>query len=103
MNLQEFIVLKLMKEEQTVAMLKYDQYFHKRHILIKMPEPFLILLSIYNSNQSHMENLQFMVLIVDDQIRMSMLELNDEYSFPPVTYIEDDEYEEVPGDDEPPE
>ena len=44
-----------------------------------------------------------MVLMVDDQIRMSILELNDEDYFTPVPELEDDEYEEGPGDYNPPE
>ena len=39
----------------------------------------------------------------DDHINISMPELNDEDYTPPVTQLEDDEYEEVPGDDDPPE
>ena len=35
MHLQDFIVMKLRKEEGTVAMIKDDQYFHQRHILKK--------------------------------------------------------------------
>ena len=42
-----------------------------------------------------------MVLLVDDNIRMSMPELNGEDYLPPVTEIEDDENEEGPGDDGP--
>ena len=42
-----------------------------------------------------------MVLIVDDHIRISMPELNDEDYSPPVTYLEYDEYEEGPSDDDP--
>ena len=34
---------------------------------------------------------------------MSMPELNDYYYFPPVTDLEDYEYEEGPGNDDPPE
>ena len=41
--------------------------------------------------------------MVDDHIRMSMPDLNDEDYFPPVTDLEDDEYEEGPGDDDSPE
>ena len=50
-----------------------------------------------------MDKLRFIVLMFDDHIRMSMSELNDEDYFPPVTELEDDENEEVPGDDGPPE
>ena len=90
MHLQDFIVLQLNKEEGTVSMIKYDQSFHQRHIFIKMANPILILLSMAESNQPHMEKLRFMVLMVNDYIRMSMYELNDEDYFPPVTYLEDD-------------
>ena len=55
-----------------------------------------------DSNYPHMDKLRFMVLIVDDNIRMSMSELNDEDYFPPVTELEDDKNEEGPGDDGPP-
>ena len=48
-----------------------------------------------------MDKLWFMVLMVDDHIRMSMPELNYEDYFPPVTELEDYEYEEGPGDYEP--
>ena len=48
-----------------------------------------------------MDNIRFMVLMVDDHIMMSMPEINDENYFPPVTQLEDDEYEEGPGDDYP--
>ena len=44
MHLQDFIELKFSKEEGTVAMIKYDQSFHQRHIFIKMENPLLILL-----------------------------------------------------------
>ena len=54
-----------------------------------------------NSNQPHMDNLQYMVLMVDYHTRMSMPEINYEYDYPPVTYLEDDEYEEGPGNDDP--
>ena len=50
-----------------------------------------------------MEKLRFMVLMVDDHIRISMPELKNEDYFPPVTELEDDEYEEGPGDDDYPE
>ena len=81
-NLQEFIALKLSKEEGTVAMIKYEKSFHKRHIFIKMAKPILIILRMANSNQPHMDKLRFMVLMVDDHIRMSMYELNYEYYLP---------------------
>ena len=68
-----------------------------------MANPLLVVLRMADSNQPHMEKLLFMVLLVDDHIRMSMPELNDEYYFPPVPELEDDKYEEGPGDDDPPE
>ena len=83
-HLQEFIALKLMKEEVTVAMIKDDQSFHLSHIFIKMSRPLLILLRMADSNQPHMKNLLFMFLMVDYHIRMSMPELNDEDCFPPI-------------------
>ena len=57
-------------------MIKGDQSFHQRHILIKMTKPILILLSMADSNQPHMNKLRFRVLMVDDHIRMSMSEIN---------------------------
>ena len=50
-----------------------------------MAKPLLILLRIVNSSQTHMDRLWFMVLMVDDHIRMFMSELNDEDYFPLVT------------------
>ena len=47
-----------------------------------MAEPLLVLLRMFNSNQPHMDKLRFMVLMVDDHIRMSMPDLNDEDYFP---------------------
>ena len=44
-----------------------------------------------------------MVLMGNYHITMSIPELNDEDSSPPVTDLEDDEYDEVPGEYEPPE
>ena len=44
-----------------------------------------------------------MVLMVDDHIKISMNELNDGDYFPFVTQLEDVEYEEDPGDYDPPE
>ena len=41
--------------------------------------------------------------MVDDHIRMYMHDMNNEDYLPPVTELEDDEYEEGPGDDNPPE
>ena len=57
-----------------------------------MAKPFFILLRMADSNQTHMDKLQFMVLMVDDNIRISMPDLNDEYYFPHVTKLEDSEY-----------
>ena len=94
MHLQDFIALKLRKEEGTVATIKGNQSFHQRQIFIKMAKPLLILLRMADSNQTHMDKLRFMVLMVDEHIRMSMSELNDEDYFTPVTELEDDEYEE---------
>ena len=68
-----------------------------------MPNPIFILLRMADSNQPHMYNLRFMVLMVDDYIRISMPELNDEDNLPPVTYLEDDKNEEGHGYDDPPE
>ena len=82
MHLQEFIALKLRKEEGTVAMIKDDQSFHQRHIFIKMAKPLLILLRMADSNQPHMDKLRFMVLMVDDHIRMSLPDINDKDYLP---------------------
>ena len=57
-------------------MIKVDQYFHQSHIFIKTAKPLLVLLRMADSNQPHMEKLRFMVLMVDDHIRMSMSEIN---------------------------
>ena len=84
MHLQEFIALKLSKEEGNAEMITYYQSFHQRHIFIKMAKPLLMLLSMADSNQPHMYKLRFMILIVYDHIRMYMLELNDEDFVPPV-------------------
>ena len=54
-------------------------------------------MSITNSNQPHMDNLRFMVLMVDDYINVSMPDINGEYYFPLVTELENAEYEEGPG------
>ena len=102
-RLQEFILLKLSKEERTVEIIKDDQSFHQINIFIKIAKPLLILLRMADSNQPHMVKLQFMVLMVDDHIRMSMTELKNEDYFTPVTELEDDGYEEGPSDDDPPE
>ena len=84
-------------------MIKEDRSFYQRHIFIKMEKALLILLRMADSNHPHMYKIRFMVLMVDDRISMSMTDLNDEYYFPPVTQLEDDEYEECPSDDDPPE
>ena len=68
-----------------------------------MAKPLLILLRMVYSNQPHMDKLRFMVLMVDDQIRMSMHDLNDEEYFPSIPELEDYENEEGSGDDDPPE
>ena len=83
-------------------MIKGDHNFQQRHIFIKMAEPLLIFLSMADSKQPHMYKLRFMVLMVDDHIRISMPDINDEDYFPPVTQLEYDENEEGPGDDDPP-
>ena len=64
-----------MKEEGPVAMIKDDQSIHQSHIFIKMANPILIILSMANSNQPHIDKLGSMVLMVDDNIRMSMPDL----------------------------
>ena len=79
--------MRLRKEERTVAMIKVDQYFHKSHIFIKMEKPLLIILRMADSNQPHMEKLLFMILMVDDNIRMSMSDLNNPEYLPPVTEL----------------
>ena len=84
-HLQDFIALKLRKEDGTVAMIKDDQSFYQRHIFKKMAKPLLILLMTANSNHPQTDKLRFMALMLDDHIRMSMSELNDEDYFPPVT------------------
>ena len=71
-------------------MIKDDQSFHQRHIFIKMVKPLLIILRIADLNQPHVDMLWFIVIVVDDHIRMSMPELNNEDYFPPVTELEDD-------------
>ena len=47
-------------------------------------------------NKPHIYKLQFMVLISEYHMRMSMTDLNDEDYLPPVIELEDDEYEEGP-------
>ena len=68
-------------------MIKDDQSFHQKHIFIKMTNPLLILLRMDDSNQPHMDKLRFMVLMVCDNIRMSMPELNGEDYLPPVSEL----------------
>ena len=63
------------------------QSFNNRKILIKMAKPLLIILRMANSNRPHTEKLRFMVLMVDDQIRMSMTELNEEDTPPPCNRV----------------
>ena len=83
LDLQEFIALKLRKEEGTVSMIKYNQSVHQRNILIKRAKPPLIFLGMDDLNQPHMDKLRFMVLMVDNPIIMSMYKLNDE-DYPPL-------------------
>ena len=59
-------------------MIKDDQSFHQMHIFIKMSKHLLIILRMANSNHPQMEKIRIMVLMVDDHIRMSMPEINDE-------------------------
>ena len=56
-----------------------------------MAMPLLTLISMADSNHPLIDKLWFMVFMVDDHIRMSMSELNDEDYFPPVTELEYDE------------
>ena len=67
-----------------------------------MAKPVLIFLKMDDSNHPHMYKLRFMVLMADDNIRISVSWLNDVDYLPPVKQLEDDEYEEGPGDDDPP-
>ena len=83
-HLQDFIALNLRKEEGTVAIIKYYQSFHQRQIFIKMEKTLLILLRMDDSKHPHMHKLHFMVLIVDDNTRMSIPEINYEYYLSPV-------------------
>ena len=87
MHYREFIALKLGKEEVTFTTIKGNQSFHQRKIFIKMEKPLLILMRMVDLNQPHMENLWFIVLMVDYHIRISMYEINDEEYFPPVTEL----------------
>ena len=84
MHLREFIEFKIVKEEGTVAIIK-DQSFHKKYIWLKIEKNILNIMRMANSNKPQMDKLQFMVLMVDDHIRMSMPELINEEYFPPVT------------------
>ena len=84
-HLQEFIVSNMRKEEGTVEIIKDSQLFHQRHIFIKIENTLLIILRMADSNQPHMEKIWSMVIMVDDHIRMSMPELNDEYYLTSVT------------------
>ena len=84
-------------------MIKDDQPFYQRKIFIKKSKSLLILLRMADSNQPHRDNLRFMVLVVDDHIKMSMSEINDQNYLPPVIELEDYENKEGPGDDGPPE
>ena len=59
--------------------------------LHKIAKPFLIFLRMTDSKQPQMYKLRIMVRMVDDNIRMSMSQLKDEYYLPPVTELEDDE------------
>ena len=85
LQFQEFIVLRLRKEEITVAMIQDDKLFHQRPFFIEMEKPLLILLRMDDSKNPHMDKIRFLVLMVDDHIRMSMSELNDKDYLPPVT------------------
>ena len=82
MHLQEFISLKLRKEEGSVAMIKDNHFFHQMHIFVKTAKPLLVILRMTNSNHPHMDKLRLMVLMVDDPIRLSMPELNYEDFLP---------------------
>ena len=75
-HMQKFIESKVGKGEETVAMIKDNQSLYETYIFIKMTKPFVILLRMAKSNQPRMDKLQFMVLIVDHHIRMSMPESN---------------------------
>ena len=68
-----------------------------------MANPLLIILSMAKSNHPHVDKIRFMLPMVDDHIRVSMLELDYEDCFPSVTDLEDCEYEEGNGDDDSPE
>ena len=69
-------------------MTKGHKYFHQKNIRIKMAKPLLILLKMTDSNHPHMDKIRFMVLMVDDHIRIFMLDINDEdYPPPPKTEL----------------
>ena len=68
-------------------MKKDYQSFHQSKIFIKMAKPLLILLKMADLNHPHMDKLWFMVLMVDDHIRMSMPDLNYEDYPPPCTRV----------------
>ena len=91
-HLQEFIALKLRKEEGTVAMKKRRSILSSKANLHKMEKPLLILMRMVDSNQPHMDKLRFMVLMVDYHIRMSTPKLENKNYFPPIPELEDDEY-----------
>ena len=74
-------------------MIKGNKSFHQSKITIKNASPLLILLRMADSNQPHMDKLRFMVLMVDDNIRISISYLNDEEYIHPVTDLEDDKNE----------
>ena len=61
-----------------------------------------IILNMADSKHPHMDKLQFIVLMVNYHISMSMPAINHEDYPPSLTELEDDEYEEGPGDYDPP-
>ena len=65
-------------------MIKDDQLFHQRQIFIKIAKPILIIPIMADLNRPQMDNFQFMVLMFDDNIIMSMPDLNNGYYSPPV-------------------
>ena len=81
-HLQEFIALKLRKEEVTVSMIKDNQSFHQSHIFIKMAKLLLIIMRMDNSNQPHIVKLRLLVLMFDYHISMYTPDLNDKEYFP---------------------
>ena len=64
--LQDFIALNSSNGEETVAMIKYDQSFNQRHILINVTNPLLLFLSMADSNYPYM----YTVLMHDGRIIM---------------------------------